>query len=460
MSEDTPTLKRVHRLDSIRLDSTYYTEEGYLRDRPIVTSVGIFEYKNDDNSIRRELRLPEHVFDPDSLASYVGKPVIITHDAGRVDKKNVNREHVGTILSEGLPDGDDVRCDIVIHDIDEVKRSRLRELSLGYDLVLDETPGEWNGQPYDAVQTEIRVNHLALVSDARAGDQARLNIDGKKSTIMPEGGISTMSKKTNGKAMVSTDLLKTIAAFKSRRQNRRDEAERDPNDPHEDEDREDISDLEENGAPAVADEESPAEKVQLIKDRRDRRDEEGDPDSPEAALAHIAQQDEDIDSLLEIIEALEAKADMDCSTTDEGEENEDEDSENEDDGDEGGGGVTLKIQADSADKIDAIVRERIMLGRLGDRLNMDGLESMSPMNAKKAIIKKVNPAMRLDGKGKAYVNAAFDVAVDQLNMQKSTDHQRRQMSRRADGSGGEATGRTSAERARESMLEKMMGGTE
>lgn len=43
MSEN-PKLKRVLRLDSIPLDETYWTKEGYLIDHPIVTSIGIFEY--------------------------------------------------------------------------------------------------------------------------------------------------------------------------------------------------------------------------------------------------------------------------------------------------------------------------------------------------------------------------------------------------------------------------------
>jgi hypothetical protein len=103
MSE-TPKLTRVHRLDSVALDSTYFTDEGYLIDTPIVTSVGIFEYKNPDGSTRRELRLPENVFDEKSLATYEGKPVIITHNAGRVSKRNVDREIVGTILTKGYRD--------------------------------------------------------------------------------------------------------------------------------------------------------------------------------------------------------------------------------------------------------------------------------------------------------------------------------------------------------------------
>ncbi len=143
-------LKQVMRLDSIPLDKTYWTGEGYLVDQPIVTSCGIFEYLQEDGNVRRELRLPENVFDEDSLASYEGKPIIITHDAGFVDKDNVEDEQIGTILSRGYQDGDNVRAKIVIHNTDAL-RCGLRELSLGYNLTLDETPGVWNGQPYDAI---------------------------------------------------------------------------------------------------------------------------------------------------------------------------------------------------------------------------------------------------------------------------------------------------------------------
>ena len=169
----------MYRLDTVEMDRTYYTEEGYLMDRPVVTTVGIFEYANPDGSVRRELRLPEEVFAQRSLDTYKGKPIILTHSAGVVNKDNVEDEIVGTILSPGYRDGDAVRAELVIHGTDSVRRSGLRELSLGYNLTLDETPGEWRGRPYDAVQRDIEVNHLALVASARAGPSARLNIDGR-----------------------------------------------------------------------------------------------------------------------------------------------------------------------------------------------------------------------------------------------------------------------------------------
>jgi len=431
------TLTRVQRLDSIPLDSTYFTTEGYLIDAPIVTSVGIFEY-SDKGGIRRELRLPEHVFAEESLDTYEGKPVIITHNAGRVDRHNVDDEHVGTILSKGYRDGDDVRAKVVIHNTDEVKRSGLRELSLGYDLDLDETPGVWNGQPYDAIQTNIRINHLALVKEARAGDQARINMD---SGNQKKGGKSMPTNKKS-KAMSSGELQTAIANYKARRQRRLDEGEA--------EELENTDVIPPGEGEELEVTEVPADRVQIIKDRRDRRDQEGDPDTPEGALGIIAQQDEDISELIEIIEELQAKADFDnaCRDSDEPE-NEDEDE------DEGGGGITLEINTDS---VDAQIRERMKLGRLGDRLNLDGLEDMRPINAKKAIIRAVNPDMRLDGKSTAYINAAFDVAVDQLDTRKDTNYQRRQMTSRADSGSREQTGKTGAERARERMIERQKNG--
>lgn len=50
-------------------------------DHPILTSCGIFEYANPDGSIRRELRLPEEVFNDKSLESYEGKRYDSVEDA-------------------------------------------------------------------------------------------------------------------------------------------------------------------------------------------------------------------------------------------------------------------------------------------------------------------------------------------------------------------------------------------
>lgn len=465
---DAPTLRCVVRLDSVKLDSTYFTDEGYLVDTPIVTSCGIFEYTNPDGSTRRELRLPKHVFDEESLESYEGKPVIITHVAGEVDKNNVDHEIIGTILSEGYRDGDDVRAKIIIHDTDAMRESGLRELSLGYNLDLDETPGTWKGQPYDAIQKNIEINHLALVGNARAGEQARLNIDGTTPALKGEKKtmriVQKKKKRRRDSGLMGPDELQAaVDAYRDRRDQRLADCGKSLGDEEETLPIEDIVEaIEEQTHDNEPNE--PSDKIQIVKDRRDRRDQEGDPEVIEEALGIIAQQDEDIDTLLDVIEALEAKSDFDDSeeNTDE-EENKDEndDEETEDEEEENSDESESESGAMNADSIDRLVRTRLYLARIGDRLRLDGLEKMKPLEAKKAIIRKINPQMRLDGKGKAYINAAFDLAVEKINSRKDTNYQRRQMFN-ADGANRNPVNKTAAERARQKMISRQNqnGGNE
>jgi len=153
------------------------TDEGYLVDTPIVGRVGIQTYYNADGSQRRELRLPEDVFSADSLASMAGKPITIGH-RGMVTAANAKALTVGVVKGDGVQDGDNVRAPIIIHDataIDLAENGGVSELSLGYRVDLEETSGEWNGQKYDAIQRNPRINHLAIVKSGRAGN-ARLNL--------------------------------------------------------------------------------------------------------------------------------------------------------------------------------------------------------------------------------------------------------------------------------------------
>ena len=419
---DAPKLKEVKRLDSIRLDrndSTYFTDEGYLVDHPILTSCGIFEYTNPDGSVRRELRLPEYVFDEGSLKTYKGKPIIITHDAGVVDKSNVDREQVGTILSEGTRDGEDVRAEIIIHDTDAMKKSGLKELSLGYNLVLLEEPGVWNGEHYDAIQTQIVINHLAIVASARAGEQARLNIDSSEKNLL-RGGKKMKIKNTrriDGESLTPEELEQAIKEYKAKRA---EEAVDSEEEVIEDVNSDDDDAQEEEAVSADEDDtqegSTPEDIAQLVKDRKDRRDNEP---HDEDAKKVIAEQNEDIDMLLAALEKLiaETKANADSQAE---EESMDEEEENKDSSED----ESKSLNADSADKI---VRQRLAICRIGDKLNMDGLENMSIKQAKRAIISKVLPAMRVDGKSESYIDAMYDLAVGEVKNRKSVSYQKKQM---------------------------------
>lgn len=438
-TRDAPKLRRVRRLDSIRLDknnSTYFTDEGYLVDRPILTSCGIFEYTNPDGSIRRELRLPKYVFDEKSLKSYRGKPIIITHDAGVVDKNNVDKEQIGTILSDGYENGEDVLAEIIIHDTDSMQKCGFKELSLGYNLDLIEEPGVWKGEPYDAIQTNIVINHLALVASARAGEQARLNIDGSDEPELKGGKAMakvTNSRRTDGGAMSPEELKKAIEAYKARKAERASANTEVKEVPAADADGDAA---EENSIPVTEEEQAadgeeeeekgstPADIAQMVKDRRDRRDTEDDPEDTISAMGVIAQQDKDIDMLLAALEKVLADGEHEGKETKEDGCDEEVEEENKDSSvDE-----SKSLNADSADKI---VRERLSICRVGDKLNMDGLEDMSIKQAKKAIIAKVLPNMRMDGKSDSYIDAMYDLAVGEANKHKGVAYQRGQMTAQA-----------------------------
>lgn len=75
----------------------------------------------------------------------------------------------------------------------------------------------------------------------------------------------------------------------------------------------------------------------------------------------------------------------------------------------------------NADSIDAIVRERVSIARMAEKLNLDGLDGMPIKAAKKVVIKAVTPSLRLDGKSDAYVNALYDRAVADVEARSKKD---------------------------------------
>lgn len=168
----------VTRYDSVSIPSARIDADGFLHDCPVLTRSGVFTYRNPDGSMRREYRPPDEVFRVDSLTSYKGKPITIRHPTeGEVTPDNARRVTIGTIISEGRQDGDNVRGDIVIHDPKAL--GALRALSVGYRLDYEPAPGTTpDGQAYDGIQRNIVVNHLSVVPAARAGREARINLDG------------------------------------------------------------------------------------------------------------------------------------------------------------------------------------------------------------------------------------------------------------------------------------------
>jgi hypothetical protein len=197
--------KKVKRYDSLNPGqwmTTPFTRtaEGFLTGRAIVTSIGVFTYRNSDGTTSRELRLPEEVFDSESLASMKLKPVVNDHPDKKVIPSNVEALAVGSLGSlvtttvqertwdgytppEKLTDGLHVAVDMSINKEDAIEDvlNGKRALSMGYECEIEKADegATWLGMAYDYIQRKIRYNHCAIVDAARAGDAARIRLDDK-----------------------------------------------------------------------------------------------------------------------------------------------------------------------------------------------------------------------------------------------------------------------------------------
>lgn len=94
---------------------------------------------------------------------------------------------------------------------------------------------------------------------------------------------------------------------------------------------------------------------------------------------------------------------------------------------------------------------------------MDGLEKKSLADGKRAIIAKVLPGLRMDGRSGAYLDAAYDLAVCEVNKRKDVNYQRQQMAgkppARLDGAGNldGVRNESMAASARQRMIDRENG---
>jgi uncharacterized protein len=155
-----------------------------------VTRVGVLTYRRADGSVVRELRHPDHVFRADSLQTLLSAPVCVGHPGAGlewVNPDNAHQHEVGVVAS-ARADGQFVDAQLSVRRAETIRRidqKELVEVSAAYDADIDPTPGVWEGQPYDQVQTNITYNHVALLpaGKGRAGRDVRLRADSADAVI-------------------------------------------------------------------------------------------------------------------------------------------------------------------------------------------------------------------------------------------------------------------------------------
>ncbi len=208
--------------------------DGYIKANAVVTRSGIFEYQNQDGSIRRELRHPDHVWNDDSIQSMKMIPVTNGHPKERmVTPENFKKLAIGYTGENIVKDENHVMANFVITDkegVDAVIKFGRKELSLGYLVDLDETPGEYEGEKYDAMQTNIRYNHLAIVDKARAGEKARIALDRCDAVEFINEGINMSKRKIklddDMEVMVESSVADHVERLEKDLKNLQDERDR------------------------------------------------------------------------------------------------------------------------------------------------------------------------------------------------------------------------------------------
>ena len=146
-----------------------------------LTRSGVFGYTRPDGTVQKEYRPPNQVFDSGSMNTFCMRPVTNDHPPTMLDSTNTRQYAIGMSGQTIKRDGDWMVGTLAIFDSETIKAmdaGEKRQVSNGYDAELELTPGVTpDGEHYDAIQTNIIGNHIAIVKTARAGKDAAIRMD-------------------------------------------------------------------------------------------------------------------------------------------------------------------------------------------------------------------------------------------------------------------------------------------
>lgn len=183
--------RQVTLTDRFLIDGVRITNDGYMTASPRVARTGVQLYRGSevgmkDKAVVRVYRPEDEVFSQDALASLTHKPLTNDHPSEPVTADNWKKYAVGQVGDEAVRDGEAVRVPMVLMDkamIQQVQDGK-RQLSVGYTCdIIDEAGTAPDGSAYDAVQRNIRGNHIAIVQDARGGPRLAIGDAGVKQFI-------------------------------------------------------------------------------------------------------------------------------------------------------------------------------------------------------------------------------------------------------------------------------------
>jgi hypothetical protein len=161
-------------------------QDGSMLATPRVGRIGIQLYKGselgrNDMPVVRVYRPESEVMDKAAMASVTHRPVTNDHPSELVTADNWKKYAVGHTGDTVARDGEFIRVPMMLSDGGVIRdyNDGKKQLSLGYTSNLEWRQGETpQGEKYDAVQTNIRINHLAVVDAARGGPKLSIGDTG------------------------------------------------------------------------------------------------------------------------------------------------------------------------------------------------------------------------------------------------------------------------------------------
>ncbi len=161
------------------------TADGHLLVDVVVAKVGILDFYYPDGKgkhvLVKEFIPEEELFNEDTIKTALALPFVHGHPTKNKEYVMLNGQNYGNkikgAVSNPRREGDKLVATLRVYDssiIQQLEKGERTEVSIGYRSRFDPESGYHNGEYYDGVQRDIKLNHLALVDKGRAGSEVRV----------------------------------------------------------------------------------------------------------------------------------------------------------------------------------------------------------------------------------------------------------------------------------------------
>ncbi len=147
---------------------------------------GVLDYQRADGSISKEAKFPSEISSKDTIDTLRGAPITSEHPLQFVSMDNAKELAKGIVMDsikiENKKDGTEIKGSAVLYDqklVDSIQSGEKREVSIGFTSDLEVATGTLDGKKFDAVQRNIRINHVAATTEGRAGKDVSFHLDSK-----------------------------------------------------------------------------------------------------------------------------------------------------------------------------------------------------------------------------------------------------------------------------------------